>query len=160
MAISVSSHFTKIRMKPAVNRLVVGSNPTRGAIFFNHLADTARRAKRAGVPNVQYFLRPTLLSPKRRNRKFRRSTLAIICAHLRSSCAQRDTVPTVSDATWPRHSSAQSSDEKAVDLPKGRRRRIFGYRSTLGSSHGEMDAALDTVTTVSDCVGSSSRQCR
>ena len=36
--------------QPAVNRLVVGSNPTRGAIFFNHLAETARRENRAGVP--------------------------------------------------------------------------------------------------------------
>ena len=36
--------------QPAVNRLVVGSNPTRGAIFFNHLANTTEHAKRAGVP--------------------------------------------------------------------------------------------------------------
>ena len=36
MAYIVSFNFTKFRLEVAVNRLVVGSNPTRGAIFFNH----------------------------------------------------------------------------------------------------------------------------
>ena len=57
MAKFVSSDFTENRLQPAVNRLVVGSNPTRGAIFFNLLADTAGREKRAGLSNQYVQLR-------------------------------------------------------------------------------------------------------